>query len=265
MFETTYMKPKKPKPNASNTMMILVVISVIVTVVLCVLAIFSSSYKENMSLVGPNTNYPAGKSDANTNDTNPKQKDNDYETGSGKTEPRPEDGEGGQATDSRSQANNGQGTSNSASPNQPNTTQSVICSEENGDSCVLIENGSFASNLDINPFVSGVTINGQNVPILKISHMFTYKTQSNNTVSDANGRTLASSLVSYDESKKELIVVIGVDKIYYEKLTFSEQRTFYVSQLVRAIFSVTGEAASNYPKVASAVSKLSYWNPNTDQ
>lgn len=145
------------------------------------------------------------------------------------------------------------------------SAQSIMCGVVGGRSCLIVATGVLAGKLDANPFVSGAMIGGQNVPVEQITHSLVFGVQSENKISDVSGKTLASSTISYDTEKKELIINIGADKVYYEKLTPAEQKTLYTSQLIRAIFSVTGEVPSNYPKVASTVNKLANWDPNTDQ
>ncbi|MFO0703457.1 MAG: hypothetical protein U0525_01905 [Patescibacteria group bacterium] len=146
--------------------------------------------------------------------------------------------------------------------NQNTNQPPVLCTEEDQIYCVITSDNDFLNYLENNPFVDGVLIDGKKVEVKKIYHQLVYRTLSDNQVTDSEKQVLASSQIIYNETTQELNILIGVDQKYFDSIGYSEKKTMYTAQLVRAIFSITGEVASNYPKVAKIVGKLSYWDPN---
>lgn len=255
------MNPRKNKisqKKEGSHLTILLILFIVAAVILSLILLFGQRNNVTSSATGTNTliesfintDRPGGAANSEV------QKEN--------LTPSPQLPKTSSPTSSQISENSSNTSTTTSSSGTSQKQVAILCTEESSIFCALKKTNSFTSFLDNNPFITGIIFDGKKVLVEKISHQLVFRTLANNKVTDSAGKALTSSSVAYKEQTKELVVLIGVDRKYYESLGVSEQKTLYISQLVRAIFAVTEEVPSNYPKVAKIVGKLIYWDPNSE-
>jgi hypothetical protein len=183
--------------------------------------------------------------------------------GSAKTSNLQAFGELGRVENSKNENQNSSAEANSDANILNKKSYDIVCTQATGQICLIKQGNPFVSAFDKDIFASMI-LEGEKIEVEEIAHSILFdQTFAFNQINGADGAVIISSGISYDEQNKRVNIKIGMRKNYYDALSQEEKKSTYTMQLIRAVIFLTGDIASNYPKVYQILGGLGIWDPNS--
>ncbi len=136
----------------------------------------------------------------------------------------------------------------------------ISCLASQKELCVLHARDPLYELLGLGPNTP-LLVEGQKVTPRMITIQIDNATYSDEQTNDATNKVLISTRKTYNSKTKTLALVIGTEPGYFSGLTFEEQRTLYVAQIVRSFLAMLSQSPDNYVKIQQITSTLGSWQP----